>query len=135
MKTLKMSMVLIFSLCALLVLSSFHRKISNDWGEWSNDDCFKGIDYRAKRGDYNNYAKKWHWYVQFRNRYQQKLNYNYAIDEPGTRPTPDHRDHIDGGDLSESKIALLFSSDACHIRVGNVRFGEDDSGSYEKCDQ
>ena len=110
-------------------------KGASDWGEWTNSDCFKGVDYRAKRGDYNSYANKWHWDVQFRNRYNNQLNYSYAVGEPGTLPEPDHRDHISAGDISDTKGFLLNSSKACRIRVGYVRFGNDDSGSYHECDQ
>jgi hypothetical protein len=115
--------------------SSDNKIAAGDWGEWVNDDCFEGIDYRAKRGDFNSYANKWNWYVQFRNRYNQRLNFNYAIGEPGTRPDPDHRTYISSNGTSDSKIALLISSSSCRVRVGYVRFGYDDSGSYEKCDQ
>lgn len=107
----------------------------SDWGEWINDDCFKGIDYRVKKGDYNSYAGKWHWFVQFRNRYNNRISYNYSISEPGIKTEPDHRDHISSGSLSNSKIALIQDPNRCHVRVGYIRFGDDDSGSYVQCDQ
>lgn len=107
----------------------------SDWGQWRNVSCYKGIDFRTKRGDYNSYARKWNWYVQFRNRYYEKINFNYIISEPDETENPDHRTHIEAEDTGDSKLALLSSSGGCHVTVGMVRFGENDTGTYSRCDQ
>jgi hypothetical protein len=108
---------------------------SNDWGAWGNDDCFSGIDYRVKKGDYNNYAKQWYWYVQFRNRYNKQVHFSYAVAEPGTRPEPDHRTSVDANDVSDSTGFLLYSGGQIRVRVGYIRFGSYDSGAYSTCDK
>lgn len=108
---------------------------TTEWGEWMNDDCFKGIDYRVRKGEYNSYAGKWNWYVQFRNRYQAPVHFNYIVSEPGTRPDPDHRTHMDGNCISDTKLFLLYNSSLVHVRVGYIRFGNSDSGNYASCDQ
>jgi hypothetical protein len=107
----------------------------SDWGEWINDDCFKGIDYRVKKGDYNSYSRQWYWYMQIRNRYHDEINISYTISEPGAINEPDHRTSVSAQDISETKVALLNSSVNCHVRVGYLRFGDSDSGSYYSCDQ
>lgn len=108
---------------------------SNEWGAWVNDDCFSGIDFRVKKGDYNNYAKQWYWYVQFRNRYNKQVHFSYAVAEPGTRPEPDHRISADANDVSDSTGFLLYSGGQIRVRVGYIRFGSYDSGTYSTCDK
>lgn len=112
-----------------------HHSTASDWGEWINDDCFKGIDFRVKKGEYNSYAKKWYWYVQFRNRYNNQVNYSYSVSEPGTMTNPDHRDRMGSNNISDSKGFLMYSGDKIHVRVGYIRFGDNDSGEYARCDQ
>tara|TARA_R110002033_G_scaffold162910_1_gene199770 strand:+ start:1899 stop:2336 length:438 start_codon:yes stop_codon:yes gene_type:complete len=108
---------------------------TGEWGSWGADDCFNGIDYRVKKGDYNSYAKQWYWYVQFRNRYNKPVNFSYAVDEPGTRPEPDHRSRMDASSESDSTGFLLYSGTRIHVRIGYIRFGSYDSGAYATCDK
>jgi hypothetical protein len=114
---------------------NIYSLITNEWGPWSPDDCFDGIDFRVKKGDYNSYANKWYWYVQFRNRYNKQVYFSYAVDEPGTRPKPDHRKSMDAENESDSAGFLLYSGGQIHVRIGYIRFGSDDSGSYVTCDR
>ena len=107
----------------------------SDWGEWTTSDCLKEIDYRVKKGDFNSYANKWYWYLQFRNRYENQVHFSYSISEPGTQTEPDHRDQIDAGETSDTKGFLLTSGSRCHVRTGNLRFGDNDYGPYEPCDR
>lgn len=111
-------------------------KAANDWGEWIQDDCFNGIDYRVRKGDYNSYSHQWYWYAQIRNRYNKKVNISYIISEPGEIKTPNARTIIEAGGIDGAgEVALLNSSERCHVRVGYLRFGDDDSGSYYNCDK
>lgn len=112
-----------------------HHPTTSDWSEWVSGNCVQGIDYRVKKGDFNNYAKKWYWYVQFRNRYNNTVNFSYSVSEPGTMTNPDHRSRMTGGNLSDATGFLMYSGDKVHVRVGYVRFGDSDSGQYVNCDQ
>jgi len=135
---MKIKLILI-GIAGILLLSSANSKLTNrndlpsEWGEWMNDDCFKGIDYRVQKGEYNSYAGKWNWYVQFRNRYQATVHYNYIVSEPGTRPDPDHRDEMAENSMSDTKLILLYNSARVHVRVGYIRFGNSYSGNYATC--
>jgi len=139
MKTQVLKTVIGFCIIILYAgINSFTKSPSKsqrgDWGEWANDDCFKGIDYRVKKGSYNSYSNKWDWYVQFRNRYNNSISFSYSISEPGTMTDPDHRQHVSSGSIGET-IGSIFNAGRCHVRIGRLRFGDDDSGSYVPCDQ
>jgi hypothetical protein len=128
----------------ILLSTSFKAPVSvaktkltqQDWGEWVSDDCFKGIDYRTRRGDFNDNLNKWMWYAQIRNRYDEKINISFIITDPGEIKSPDHRTTINGQSIEGFGInAFITSGERCHVRVGYIRFGDNDSGPYYRCDK
>ena len=108
---------------------------TSEWGPWGPDDCFDGIDYRVKKGDFNSYSQKWYWYLQFRNRYDRKVYFSYSVGEQGTKSEPDHRNYMEAGSESDVPGFLLYSGSKIHVRVGYIRFGNDNSGAYATCDK
>lgn len=129
---------LFFTLSAMRPLSVRNTKtpeINSDWGEWINVSCYKGIDFRTKKGDYNSYARKWLYSIQFRNRYYKRVSFNYSVNEPGEDNTPDHRKHIDASEASDVTGTLLYSANGCRILINKVRFGDDYEGDFVSCDQ
>lgn len=53
-----------------------------NWGTWQQTDCLKGLDFRVRRAEYNEYAKKYKWYVEFRNRYYDNIHFNCIAVKP-----------------------------------------------------
>jgi hypothetical protein len=70
------SVTAVLSLAALIVTCSSFSGIKNTNGEWSNwrsSNCYQGLDFSVKKGDYNEYAHKYMWYIRFRNRYNETI--------------------------------------------------------------
>lgn len=53
----------------------------SDWSSWKKVSCYKGIEFRTKRGE-READGTYMWYVQFRNNYSKQVGFNYNITEP-----------------------------------------------------
>lgn len=49
------------------------------WGSWSTDPCFSGVQFRARYDYYNEIAKKHHWSIQYKNNYTRDIAFSYNI--------------------------------------------------------
>lgn len=73
------------------------------WGPWTQHNCYKGISLRAKRNDYNESAKKWHWSFQIKNSYNTKVAISWAVKEIQNPPThTTHRATIKAGAIEST---------------------------------
>lgn len=76
-----MKKLLILGVLSLFLIPQ-HSFAQSDWSYWQQTDCLAGVDVRVKRGDYNQVAKKYKWYVEFKNRYDEKVHFNSIAVEP-----------------------------------------------------
>lgn len=122
----------------MVTLTSFTNSTpSGDWGPWTSMSCFKGLDFSVKKASYNEYAKKYEWWVKFRNRYNTNASFNCVLKESyvssakGTdRVTV--RANSEGG----STWFLIAEANYARVFVDKLRFGNDDWGTdYATCDQ
>ena len=111
------------------------------WGSWNTTSCLKGLEFRVRNGGYNNYAKKYKWYIQFRNRYKEKIYFSYKAVAPSQRheiarsgKTTD-RLHIKGNLGIRKSYYLVKSSNSIFVYVNRIRIGANDYGDYYTCDQ
>lgn len=112
------------------------------WGSWKTTDCFRGLDFRVKRGNYNQYAKKYKWFVQFKNRYDEKIYFNFAMVEYRNRSiiknsgdTKYRGNATANGGIKESYF-LVDDDSSVYVYVNKVRLGEKDWGKdYYDCDK
>lgn len=58
------------------------KQANQGWSPWQKVSCFKGLQYRTKRGNREADGTYW-WSVQFRNLYNITTGFNYNITEPG----------------------------------------------------
>ncbi len=69
-----------------------------DYGPWKTTSCHKGIDFCINRGEYNESAKKYKWWVKFRNRYYETAHISVGATESYNKtPYIDSRIHIKPG--------------------------------------
>jgi hypothetical protein len=129
MKKCQIAMMLI-AICLFNFASIPAQK--TDWGAWNNTQ-YNGIDFRVKCLSYNDYAKKYTWDIQFRNRYQKTVYFNYAYAEPETTVTrTTNRGSLSSGNTGSGHQELLNTScNSSYVKVyiDKVRVGED-SGPY-----
>lgn len=114
---------------------------AGEWGSWTTTDCFKGLDFRVKRSSQNSYSKKYEWLVQFRNRYYEKVTFNYKMvpyaEKSEIRRTGKTLNRVDvaaNSTMSGSKWAYLDESSKVYVYVNKLRFGKD-YGDYAECDK
>ena len=129
----------ITSLIALIVLFFSGVVMAGDYGAWQPYRDWPGLDYRVRRTDIKTGDNKYEWDVQFRNRYQEMINFGFHLDEDGaTKARLTNRTTLKTGQGAKTMgdsgttWALLHSTTHIEVFVGEVRFGKDDSGPYAK---
>lgn len=117
-------------------LSSFHLSNFSDYGPWTTTSCFKGLDFCVKKASYNEYARKYEWWVKFRNRYSGDVSFNCALKESyvNSAKTTDRvtvRASSEGGSI----WFLVADANSVKVFIDDLRFGNDDWGTnYASCD-
>jgi|GEM_PF-203166 len=110
------------------------------WSPWQETTCYKGIDFRTKRNGYNEYAKKFNWTVQFRNRYQKNLHLNCKLfvsqGRAAGKKATDRLMNIKPGETRGTWF-LVASGDQVYVLIQNVRVGNQDDwgGPYYPSDK
>jgi len=133
MKTIIIS--IIFSLFSITVYSQ------DGWSSWTQTDCYKGLDFRVKKTEYNEHAKKYRWSVQFRNRYQENIHFSCTAVKPSERSkirssnkTTD-RMHAKGNGGTTGTYFLVDAPSDIYVHVNKVKIGKDTwEGGYYDCD-
>ena len=112
------------------------------WSAWSTTSCLRGLDFRIRNDSYNKYAKKYKWYIEFRNRYKENIHLSFkavALSERNeinrTKKTTD-RIHVDGNSGTYKTYYLVSSKSSLYVYVNKVRIGTKDYGyDYYNCDK
>lgn len=127
----------------LLVIDLVDIKVDEQgWGSWNTTDCLRGLDFRVKNDGYNQYADKYRWSIEFRNRYKEKIHFSYKAVAPSQEQeiknsgkTTD-RLHINGNNGTRGSYYLVPSSNSIYVYVNRIRIGANDYGSgYYDCDK
>ena len=112
----------------------------NGWGTWKTTDCFRGLDFRVKRKK-SSYSTKTEWLVQFRNRYNNKIYFNFEIVPYSQRSairrsqrTTNRTDLNANTTERNSHYRYLEESNLVYVHVNRVRFNKDGSQPYSNCD-
>ena len=111
-----------------LTTTSF-KKATNDWGNWTSPNArYDGIEVRVRRGDYNNYAKKWQWDLQFRNRYNKKVTFQYGCTASNDRNScrTEQRTSLDANETEgndDVRSFLLNEVNTVYVCLDRVEFG------------
>jgi hypothetical protein len=117
----------LYIISALFFLNASFQTSSENWGNWSYiESAYPGIEVRVARGDFNEYANKYHWDIQFRNRYSKSVQFNYGYTATNERGqcNPDHRKHIEPGETSDITAGLINDVYMVHFCMGNLKFEE-----------
>jgi len=125
------------------IITSFNH-IPNDWSSWTTSRCFKGIDFRTRRGDFNNVSNKYEWDVQFRNRYNEDVHFSFTL-TPSYIGNTENEDLTDRIDIKANTTHfnkqyynyswfLLNESQSPRVFIGKMKFGEDKDFHYANCD-
>jgi len=49
------------------------------WGNWTQNDCYKGIYIRVQKAYFNKGANQWYWNWEIQNRYQSKVSLSWVF--------------------------------------------------------
>lgn len=135
MKKLLVLSVFAFLLCSTTIIAQ------NSWGSWRTTDCLKGLDFRVKRGDYNKYAKKYKWFIEYKNRYRDNIHFSTIAVSPDRRSEirssgkTTNRLHADGNGGTVQTYFLIDASSSIYVHINRIRINEKDYGvDYYDCD-
>ncbi len=131
-----------------LLLVAFLPKLQAQeyrWGAWTQDPCYRGLQFRARYSDYNDSAKKHHWYIQYKNNYTQKFAFTYEL--AGTREElaakikaggSYYRTVIKPGAIDSGMWVLTSNQSQIYEVAGQGRLLEPDEldieGTFRQCD-
>jgi hypothetical protein len=131
MKTL----IIIISVVMTFTLTSLKPSDNSDYGAWKSTSCFSGLDFCVKKGEYNEYAKKYHWDIKFRNRYNQSISFSYTAKNSRTSSaTTNERMTIQPGGEGKAWF-LVDDQSSINVFVDKLRFGKDWGSDYAPCDR
>lgn len=117
-------------ICIVTTISLLNVSFSNptdEWGDWSVVSYnYEGIEARVKKGDFNSYANKYYWYIQFRNRYTNRAQFNYDFKARSERDdcNPNKRKDLESGETSDVTGSLISDDYKVHVCIGDVEIGE-----------
>lgn len=117
-------------------------KTQNTWSDWRNTKCLKGVSYKVKMGKYNMSRRARKWEIQFKNRYNAVINFNYKamstaqIKNYSRARTSRNRIVLEGnGGASKVISTFVKANKDLHVDIVKIRFGKNDVGkNYYKCD-
>jgi hypothetical protein len=136
-----LSIIMLIMIGSMAFTNSFESQ--NTWSDWQNTKCLKGVSYKVKLGKYNMSRRARKWEIQFKNRYNAVVNFNYKaistaqIKNYKKARTSKNRLALEG-DGGESKILSTYvkANKALFVNIVKIRFGKKDVGkNYYKCDK
>src|ERR1035441_4719017 len=115
-------------LCAMILVVFSQLAQAEEWSQWKKLKGWQGFDFRIRRAEYNEPARKYNWYLQFRSRYQSKVHFSFhfGLDGESTHALTDRMDLNSG--KTDEYWGLYAASENHQMTVwfGKVRFGEKD---------
>lgn len=112
------------------------------WSSWQETDCLQNLEFRVQRGDYNSYAKKYKWYVEFRNLSGLDLHFNMVMvpsdEEEAIRTSgkTTDRKHALSNSSTTASWFLVDDASRVYVHINKIRQGAEDYGSeYIECDK
>ncbi len=116
-------------------------KLQDDWGPWTTATCFRGLDFRVRRGHYYESLGKYNWQLQFRNRYNESMYLQFEMVEPEREEEIKNSGKTTNGttiaanttESSEPHWDILKAASNIYVYVNKVRFGN--SREDADCDQ
>ena len=138
MKIIKYKWIYLIGLGLAFLFGTINNtSAQSPYGQWQACHTFTGLDFRARKCEFNSDAKKWEWHVEFRNRYEKTINFSFKLDENGTTCSRlTDRTTLKAGEEGKNMgdngttWKLLISGDRIEVFIGDVRFGNDDTGPY-----
>ncbi|MFN0729435.1 hypothetical protein [Polaribacter gochangensis] len=113
------------------------------WSDWQNTKCLRGISYKVKMGKYDMSRRARKWEIQFKNRYNANIYFNYkAISTAQIKNIRSARESrnrvVIEGEGTESKVLSTYvkANKELFVDITKIRFGKEDVGkNYYKCDK
>lgn len=128
----KIKAVLFILFCGLTLCVMAQK---TPYGPWVSSECYKGLDYSVRNAGYNSSAKKYTWYVKFRNRYRYDIHFAFVLKEGTAKSAnPNSRMTIPAGMEEEGTWFLVADGNNVRAFIRHVRFGNEDKGAYAICD-
>lgn len=134
--------VVLLVVCINMAFTTYSSKEQNEWTEWQQTKCLKGIDYRVKMGKYEMSRRARKWEFQFKNRYNATVYFNFKaisktqLSKFKSARTSRSRIQIDGNSKTKVLSSYIKANKELYVDIVKIRFGNNDVGkNYYKCDK
>lgn len=108
---------------AMMVIAPFAN--AQDWSSWKADDTYRGIEVRTRCTGYSEFAGRYLWDVQLRNRYQKRVDVTWAAEPQRLRGAAAQGDEalgvLPGETVDAHHTAPVDCSTRLMVRVNGVR--------------
>ena len=98
---------------------------AQDWNAWRTDATYHGIEVRTRCAGYNEFAGRYLWDVQLRNRYQKSVDVTWAAEPQRLRGAEAQGDRAlgvsPGETVNAQHTAPVDCSSGLMVRVNEVR--------------
>lgn len=119
-------------LALYIIFSSFSGMAQPSWTKWEKTPCYNKIEFRYKH--VRKYGDRHMFEVQFKNRYEHTIYFDYASADANTKEGLDYARRTSLPARRESKsISVFTNTEEFTIVVGQLSFSPY-STDYEACD-
>lgn len=115
-----------------MILTSFSSTTPSAWTKWEKTPCYDKIEFRYRH--LRAHGERHEFEVQFKNRYENTIYFDYALADAKTKEGLDHARRTSLPARRESKsISVFTNTEEFTIVVGQLSFSPY-STDYEACD-
>ena len=122
-----------FSFLFVFFLSTNLCLSQDGWSEWNTSSCYQGIDYRVKKGDYNEFTKGYKWIMQVKNRYKEAASISFNLSSANKQGSFTRQNAISGG-TTQSWFLIKGIENASELIVGIKAVKFKNSNDFYDCD-
>lgn len=134
--------VILIVMIGIMAFKPTVKEHQNEWTEWKQTNCLKGIDFRVKKGKYEMSRRARKWEFQFKNRYNANVYFNFKaisstqMSKFKSARTSRSRVQISGNSTTKVLSSFIKANNELYVDIVKIRFGKEDIGkNYYKCDQ
>lgn len=109
----------------------------NTWSVWQEAPCYKGLDFRVKKGSYNEHTQGHKWLVQIRNRYKKTIDVSVLLynNSSSKRQSYDRLTNINTNNQKGTWFLLKGTSNASHLGINLRGLKVKGDSDFYKCDK
>ena len=124
---MKSFVLFVFMLSATICLGQ------DGWSEWKTSNCYQGIDFRVKKGEYVESAKAFKWIMQIKNKYEESISVSFNLSS-AEKEGPFRQQNAISGGITESSFLIEGVENTSEVfgEIKGLKF--ENSNEFYNCD-